>query len=154
MTKFYGLGRLRVGWVVADRDTARRLLYAKWAVSGHDSDYSLWIATQVLRQRRRFVQRARRIHAKNAKLMRRFIEETKAVSAELGAAPFCLVHYKKGPGSVALGKAVLEKTGVLVAPGDFFGAPKAFRLCFTCEEETLRLGLEKLSSFLNRMSRD
>ena len=151
MTKFYGLGRLRVGWVLADRNVIRRLLFAKWAVSGHDSEYSLWIATQVLRKRQRFVNRARGIVARNIKLVRKFLAETEGVSAELGATPFCLVHYERGPGSLALAKTLLEKTGALVAPGDFFGAPKAFRLCYTAEEKTLESGLNELSSFMNRL---
>jgi aspartate/methionine/tyrosine aminotransferase len=150
MTKFYGLGRLRVGWILADKKNALQLLYAKWAVSGHDSEYSLWIAQQVLRRRARFVERARRIHSTNVKLVRRFLDETKGVSAELGVAPFCLVHYRQRLGSVPLARTVFRKTGVLIAPGDFFGAPKAFRLCFTSDEETLRNGLEALSDFLGR----
>ncbi len=149
MTKFYGLGRLRVGWVMADRGTARKLLYGKWAVSGHDSEYSLWIATQVLRRRQRFVQRARTIRSRNLGLVRRFIEETQGVSVEIGAAPFCLVRYRKGPGSLAFANALLKKTGVLVSPGEFFGAQRAFRLCFTAEEEVLRAGLEELSGFIS-----
>jgi aspartate/methionine/tyrosine aminotransferase len=152
MTKFFGLGRLRVGWILADREKARSLLYAKWAVSGHDSSYSLWIATQVLRQRSKFVERARQIHSRNLKLVRRFLEQTEGVSAELGVAPFCLIHYRGKPGSVALAREVLAETGVLVSPGDFFGAPGALRLCFTADEGTLRRGLANLSKFFNRRS--
>jgi hypothetical protein len=152
MTKFYGLGRLRVGWVMADKKTTRKLRYAKWAISGHDSEYSLWIAKQALRKRRRFVERARDIVSRDVNLFHRFMEETHGVSAELGAAPFCLVHYKGGPGSVALAGALLKETGVLVGPGDFFGAPRAFRLCFTAEERTLKSGLDELSGFLNGLS--
>jgi aspartate/methionine/tyrosine aminotransferase len=48
---------------------------------------------------------------------------------------------------------LLKETGVLVSPGDFFGASSAFRLCFTSEdEEALREGLRELSSFLRRQS--
>ena len=150
MTKFYGLGRLRVGWILADRQEARQLLYAKWAVSGHDSEYSLWIATQVLRKRQRFVERARRIRSTNARLVRKFLGDTGGVSANLGVTPFCLVHYSKGPSSLQLARAILSKTGVLIAPGDFFSAPKAFRLCFTADKQTLRHGLEALSEFFGR----
>ena len=150
MTKLYGLGRLRVGWILADKKSARQLLYAKWAVSGHDSEYSLWIAAQVLRRRHKFVERARHIRSANARLVRKFLRDTDGVSAELGAAPFCLVHYSKGPSSLQLAKAILSKTGVLIGPGDFFGAPRAFRLCFTSDEETLRQGLEALSDFFAR----
>ena len=152
MTKFYGLGRLRVGWILADEQKARKLLYAKWAVSGHDSEYSLWIATQVLRKRTRFVERARRIQSANMKLVRKFLKDTDGISAEPGVAPFCLVHYKRGPAPVPLARRLLESKGVLVAPGDFFGVPRAFRLCFTTDERTLRLGLEALSDFFNGTS--
>jgi aspartate/methionine/tyrosine aminotransferase len=150
MTKFYGLGRLRVGWILADKKKARKLLYAKWAVSGHDSEYSLWIATQVLRKRTRFVERARRIHSANIRLVREFLDGMDGISAELGVAPFCLVHYMKGLDSISLARIIFEKTGALVAPGDFFGAPGAFRLCFTADERTLREGLNALSDFLKR----
>lgn len=149
MTKFYGLGRLRVGWIIAEKDAARRLSYGKWAISGHNSEYSLWIATQVLRNRQRFVARARSVCSKNVKVVRSFLEETKGVSTQFGETPFCLVHYNKERDSVSLAKALLRKRGVLVAPGDFFGARKAFRLCFTSEEETLRAGLGELSRFFN-----
>jgi aspartate/methionine/tyrosine aminotransferase len=152
MTKFFGLGRFRVGWMLSDEQRARQLLYAKWAVSGHDSAYSLWIATQVLRNRSKFVERARRICSRNAKLVRRFLEQTKGVTAELGVAPFCLVHYRGKPDSVSLARRVLGRTGVLVAPGDFFGAPGAFRLCFTADEGALRAGLGVLSEFFNERS--
>ena len=148
MTKFYGLGRLRVGWAVADKETSRRLLYAKWAVSGHDSEYSLWVATQVLRNRKLFVDRARRLISTNRRLVHRFLVENDGVSAEIGATPFCLVRYKKGPNSLALARRLFAKTGVLVSPGDFFGAPRSFRLCFTTEEEVLEAGLHELSRFL------
>jgi len=152
MTKFFGLGRFRVGWTLSEKHKARQLLYAKWAVSGHDSAYSLWIATQVLRNRPKFVERARQICTRNARLVRRFLEQTKGVSAEIGVAPFCLVHYEGRSNSVALARRVLDRTGVLVAPGDFFGAPGAFRLCFTTGEGTLRPGLAALSEFFQRSS--
>ena len=152
MTKFFGLGRFRVGWMLSDEHKARRLLYAKWAVSGHDSAYSLWIATQVLRSRSRFVEQARRTYSRNVKLVRGFLEQTKGVSAELGAAPFCLVHCKGKPNSVSLAHKVLQRTGVLIAPGDFFGAPGAFRLCFTADEGTLKAGLAALSEFFDKRS--
>lgn len=149
MTKFYGLGRFRVGWILADERQARHLHYGKWAVSGHDSSYSLWIATQVLKKRTTFAKRAHEIHSKNVEHVRRFLRDTDGVSAELGVGPFCMVSYKKGPGSVALAKSLLEKVGVLVSPGDFFGAPRTFRLCFTGEEENLQAGLAALSGYFN-----
>jgi histidinol-phosphate aminotransferase len=154
MTKFYGLGRLRVGWILASKRMAQRLLKAKWLTSGHNSEYSLWIAAQVLRKRQEFVKRARRVYSENVELVREFIETTPSVSIRgLGPAPFCLVEYEKGPNSVSLGKKLLQNTGVLIAPGDFFGVRKSFRLCFTTDKKTLEAGLHRLSGFLRAQSR-
>ena len=149
MTKFYGLGRLRVGWMIADRKKADLLLRAKKLVSGHNSEYSLWIARQVLRKRTAFVARARRIYSDNSALVANFAEEVRAVAGtRIGGAPFCLVRYGKGPGAITFCTSLLRKTGVLVSPGDFFGAPKAFRLCFTGGSTDLRQGLDALAGFL------
>lgn len=151
MTKFYGLGRLRVGWILADKRTARRLRNAERLVSGHNPDYSLWLARQALGKRARFAKRALKIYKENRALVAKFAEEVDDVAeTRLGAAPFCLVSYKKGPDSTSFGRELLRKTGVLVSPGDYFGAPKAFRLCFTCDRAVLRQGLDLLAEYLKR----
>lgn len=154
MTKFYGLGRLRVGWILADRQRAHQLWNAERLVSGHNSEYSLWVARQVLRRRNRFVKRAREIYATNLVLMKKFVEETREVAeTRLGGAPFCLAKYRKGPDSVTFGRKLLRETGVLISPGDFFGAPKSFRLCFTCDHAILRQGLDTLAANLKVAAR-
>jgi aspartate/methionine/tyrosine aminotransferase len=149
MTKFYGLGRLRVGWMIADARTAKALRKGKKLVSGHDAEYSLWLARQVLERRAPFVERARLTYTENAALVRKFARRGLGVSAVLPeAAPFCLFRYKGGQRSVAFAKALLERRGVLVGPGDFFGAPSSFRLCFTSPKDVLEAGLEELAAFL------
>jgi aspartate/methionine/tyrosine aminotransferase len=149
MTKFYGLGRLRVGWMLADKRTAHELLKAERLVTGHIPEYSLWIARQVLNNRERFVERARGIYDENLALVAKFAREIEGVAeTRLGGAPFCLVKYERGPDSVSFGRKLLKKTGVLVSPGEFFGAPKAFRLCFTCNKAVLRQGLGSLAEYL------
>ena len=141
-----------MGWILAEKRKARELLKGKWLTSGHNSEYSLWIARQVLRMRSRFVERARKIYSENIGLVRQFIDDTPTVSVRrFGAAPFCLVEYRKGPGSVSLGRRILENTGVIIAPGDFFAAPRAFRLCFTPDRKVLQPGLRRLSNFLNTL---
>ncbi len=148
MTKFYGLGRLRVGWMIADPGTARLLRSGKRLVSGHDVEYGLWLAKQVLDSRGAFVERARKIYAENLATLRRF-ERMGAASARLpDAAPFCLFRYGGGRDSVSFAKDLLQRRGVLVGPGDFFGSPKSFRLCFTSARDELAAGLEELSAYL------
>ena len=149
MTKFYGLGRLRVGWMIADAKRAGLLRRGKKLLSGHDSEYSLWLARQVLEKRGPFVERARRTYEENLAAVRRFARRGLGVSAELsGAAPFRLFRYEGGPNSVSFAKALLAHRSVLVGPGDFFGAPRSFRLCFTSPRDELEAGLEELAAFL------
>ena len=149
MTKFYGLGRLRLGWILADKQKTRKLWEAERLVTGHNPEYSLWIARQVLKNRNLFVERARKIYEENLVLMTKFVDEAgELVETRLGRAPFCLVKYKKGPGSITFAKKLLRKTGILVSPGDFFGAPRAFRLCFTCDRTVLGEGLRLLADYL------
>ena len=149
MTKFYGLGRLRVGWMLADKQTAHRLRNAERLTSGHIPEYSLWLSRQVLKRRAGFVARARKIYNENLALVAKFAKETEHVTkTRLGGAPFCLVKYRKGPESIAFSRKLLQREGVLVSPGDFFGAPKAFRLCFTCDRTSLRRGLHLLAHYM------
>ena len=149
MTKFYGLGWLRVGWMLAGRRNAELLQRGRRLISGHNSEYSLWIAKQVLARRDAFFKRARTIHSGNLELVTEFASSVKgAVVVPSEAAPFCLVRYAKGPDSVTFAERLLKERGVLVSPGDYFGAPRAFRLCFTSDSDDLAEGLKRLSGFL------
>lgn len=149
MTKFYGLGWLRVGWMLANKKNAELLQKGRRLISGHNSEYSLWIAKQVLARRDAFVRRARMIHAGNIELVREFASSVKgAVVVPSEAAPFCLVRYSKKSDSVTFAENLLREQGVLVSPGDYFGVPRAFRLCFTSDRGDLSEGLKRLSEFL------
>ena len=153
LTKFYGLAWLRVGWMLANRSNAELLRKGRQLVTGHNSEYSLWLARQVLARRNKFVDRARRIHSENLALVRKFAKSARGVRLALPeAAPFCLVHYSEGPDSVTFARRLLREKGVLVSPGDYFGAPRAFRLCFTSGRAELSEGLDRLSAFLDSSS--
>lgn len=151
MTKFYGLGRLRAGWLFASPERALQLRRAKRLVTGHNAEYSLWLARQAVLHRKLFVDRAKSVYVNNRGIVRDFVRKTPSLSwSNPDAAPFCLMKYENGPDSVTLARLALKRSGVAVAPGDYFGAPKAFRLCFTGESDKLRRGLERLSEFLGK----
>jgi hypothetical protein len=40
---------------------------------------------------------------------------------------------------------------VLIGPGDYFGVPASFRLCFTQEPEAFARSLEALGNFLSSL---
>jgi len=149
MSKFYGLGRLRVGWIISDYETVTILERAKRLVSGENSGFSLWLSAQILEKRSRFAERAKKVFKENRALVEEFVERTRGIEwSDPDAAPFALISYNLPIDSVTLCNEVLEQTGVLLAPGEFFGADHAFRLCFTMENSVLEKGLNKLESFI------
>jgi histidinol-phosphate aminotransferase len=148
MTKFYGLGGFRTGWFIADEEKILRLARTKRLISGENPAYSLWIAHQALENRWRFFANARRRVEENRKLVEEFVESTPKIEwSGPDAAPFCLVKYSGDVDSVTLCTRAAE-AGILIAPSEFFGSQKGFRLCFTSERNALQSGLRALASFL------
>ncbi|MEM0271538.1 MAG: pyridoxal phosphate-dependent aminotransferase [Thermoprotei archaeon] len=155
LTKFYGLGGFRVGWIIAGEDKIHELAGLKPFITGEDAAYSLWIGAQAIRNRSRFVLRAKRIVERNRKIVEEFVESTRGIEwSNPDAAPFSLISYNGGVASEQLCLRALKEYGVLIAPAEFFGTGKGFRLCFThTNQEELVEGLKSLSTFLGEALR-
>ncbi len=155
LTKFYGLGGFRVGWITASEDKIEKLAKLKPFVTGENAAYSLWVGAQAIRNRSRFVLRAKRIVERNKKIVEEFVESTPRIGwSNPDAAPFCLITYNDGVSSEKLCLEALRERGVLIAPAEFFGSERGFRLCFThTDEEALVEGLKSLSVFLGEALR-
>jgi len=155
LTKFYGLGGFRVGWITASEDKIEDLARLKPFITGEDAAYSLWVGAQAIRNRSRFVSRAKRIVERNKRIVEEFVESTPRIGwSNPDAAPFCLITYYDGVSSEKLCLEALREQSVLIAPAEFFGAERGFRLCFThTDEEALVEGLKSLSVFLGEALR-
>jgi len=155
LTKFYGLGGMRVGWIVAGEDDVQRLAGLKAYTTGESPTYSLWVGAQTLKNRSKFVQRAKEIVGRNRKIVEEFVESTPMIDwSKPDAAPFCLIEYSGEVHPEKLCSEALSEAGVLIAPATFFGGERGFRLCFThTEEEPLVEALEALSKFLGERLR-
>ncbi|MEM3670646.1 MAG: pyridoxal phosphate-dependent aminotransferase [Thermoprotei archaeon] len=150
MTKFYGLSQIRIGWLVASYEIAVKLSEIKKLISNQNPLYSTWIALQALRNRDRFETRNKMIVGRNLRLVREFAEDNSSLEwVEPDGPPFAFFTYRKEISSLKLCTKAAEEAGVLIAPAEFFGSEKGFRLCFsTDEEEHLSHGLNVLSGFL------
>ncbi|EQD80653.1 aminotransferase class I and II, partial [mine drainage metagenome] len=60
MTKFYGAGFLRLGWIFADKTIAKRIYELKMLTSGSLPIHSMWIGNQILQHRDLFVKNVKR----------------------------------------------------------------------------------------------
>lgn len=150
MSKFYGVGDIRIGWVLADPGIVRRLRQLKTWITSVNSHFSEYVAKQVLENHKWFVERARRFQEQNFELVRRFMRSCRSLKwVEPEASLFCFPKILSGEQSVEFCRRIVEQTGVLLDPGVYFDKEGYFRLCFTMNAQTVGNGLDALQGALN-----
>ena len=141
---------LRVGWIV-ERDRARLRQYAQargyFTISNTPLGEALGVVA--LRHRETILARTREVAAGNLELLERFFAEH---SDRLGwvrpaGGMTAFPWLREGGDARAFCRSLAER-GVLLVPGDCFGAPEHFRLGFGVAERGFAEGLERLGDFL------
>jgi len=129
LTKVYGLGETRVGWMIADPSLLHR--------ASRVNDFSVvngpYIAERIgalaLARRTRLLARTRSILRRNRPLLARFLRQTpslEAVSPDGGLIIFPRVRNVRD--TAAFAERALTEHGVCVVPGEFFGAAGHIRI--------------------------
>ena len=154
MTKFYGLGDLRVGWLFAEKRIMEKIVALNKWVSIEIARLSYMIAIQALEKKKLFDERTRKITKENIALGREFIHNNSDLLEwiEPDGAPFGFPRVKMATSSVELCKRLIDEFGILVSPGEFFEQPGHFRLCLTRTTENTKLALDSLTSALQTIS--
>lgn len=141
LTKFWGFGSLRIGWLIADEQFARRAR----EVSVHLADVagpSRELARRALGASEELNERSSRRCRLNHDLLRSFVEERDDLSGRVPAgSPFAFLTHERSDGD-ALAEAAWERD-LLVIPGRFFEAPESVRVSLgrspTRSEEALEV---------------
>src|SRR5437762_1369970 len=126
LTKAYGLGGLRCGWILAEPELAQRMWKVKDLIdpgSPHPAELLSVIAFNNLD---RIGERARSLLAKNRELVREFLngcDELECVWPEFGTCIF--PHLKRGDAERFV-NVLHERYETDVVPGKFFGMPDHF----------------------------
>ena len=151
LTKTFGLGQLRCGWVVADKNRypqfaedwirfesiGSKILEALSLLAFEQIDGLLAESCEHLRRNRELVVAG--------------TEELRASGLIAGEIPSsgCLSFFRwnKKPGFEELGPRLRDEFGILVSPGAFFGerCEQFFRVGFGGSAETVREGLARLT---------
>ena len=149
LTKSYGLGPDRIGWVVGPKAVASRADDALTATTGHWPRSYLRSALAGFARTASLADRARGILAGKR-------ERVAAWTARHGlswSAPsdslFGLVRMPGRGDLTAIIEAGVRDQEVLVAPGQFFGVPDAFRLAWGLPADALEEGLDRLARVLS-----
>ena len=149
LTKAFGLSGLRCGWILAQRDLAKRMwllndLFAATAV--HAGERLSMVAIQQLEG---IGERAKQLLDRNRQILNDFLdtrEDLEVVRPEFGTVMFPRVRHGT---SERLCDLLREKYETSVVPGIFFEMPAHFRIGIAGDTEVLKAGLERLEQALN-----
>jgi len=140
-TKFFGLGGIRVGWIVAPTDMLDwvRQMFAHLPVNGHPSTY---LARRILHHSSRFERNSRELLARNHELLASFADRDDVVGFLSPGNSFAFLGHERADGDAIVSGALAEET--LVVPGRFFDVDDRVRICVGTPTDEVRQGLNAL----------
>jgi hypothetical protein len=153
LTKAYGLGGLRCGWVLAEPALAGRMWRLNdlfGVVAPHAADR---ISTVAVRHLDRLEQRARALLDRNRSLLHGFLASRQDIeAAHLDYGTTCFPRLLEGDAE-AFCRLARERFETSVVPGSFFEAPEHFRIGIGGPTDEFSEALERLGDALNAWSR-
>jgi aspartate/methionine/tyrosine aminotransferase len=152
LTKAFGLGGLRLGWVVAAPDVLARIKAIKDYASVCPSRVSEEIAMWALHRKKGFLARAKRICDANREVVRAWLARNPEVACVLpDHGNLC---FPRPPlDADRLADLLKERYQVTIAPGRFFGMAEHFRLGYGGKREDLEKGLQRVDLAMQAMRR-
>lgn len=152
LTKVYGLGDLRIGWIIGPPDlleTAREVnefVVVNLPVVSMEIALSAWDGLPAR------AERARELAHVNGRIVAQWIRrrgDLRWTPPDAGITSFVDVPALEGRDDVAWCEEVMETAGVGLVPGSMFGLPGSVRLSFGIPTEILREGLARLEPALD-----
>lgn len=148
VSKFYGAGGLKIGWVRAAPPVLARVRSVLEYLSGTPAGPSERIAQVLLRRREETVTRNRRLIAEGRQIAREWAEKAAIPWQEpAGHLAFPAV----GKDSVRLADLLLSKYKTFIAPAESFGLHGHFRLNVGKPADTLAEGLARVSKAMQEL---
>ena len=147
LTKRWGLGWARAGWLLASPEIAARAKVAIRHSVGHPGTAHTALGLAALRNLPALTERADQILNGGADAVAAFVDARERLSwTRPPSGPFGFVRVEGAEDLRPAIDRLCEEHGVIVAPGSFFGAPGSFRIGWTCAKDALEYGLEKLDA--------
>ena len=148
LTKCYGLGSQRIGWLLGPADIVARADDATTASCGMLPLVHAHLALHAFARVVTLADRARALLAGKRARVARWVEAEGLAWSTPTEGLFGLVTVPgAGDLTAAIERAACERE-VLVAAGSFFGVPDGFRLAWSASNETLDEGLGRLAEAL------
>jgi aspartate/methionine/tyrosine aminotransferase len=148
LTKCYGLGPLRVGWLLGAAEVARRAEDAVVATAGMLPLPHAHMALHAFSRLQHLAARSKSILAGKHSVVEAWARARGFGFSVPREGPFGLVTVPGAGDLTPTVEAALREHGVLVTPGAFFGLPGSLRVAWTAPAEALAAGLDRLASAL------
>ncbi|HEV7798994.1 MAG TPA: pyridoxal phosphate-dependent aminotransferase [Pyrinomonadaceae bacterium] len=151
LTKAFGLGGLRCGWIIAELELAKRIwllndLFAATPVHAGER-----LSVVALKQLPAIARRAQTRLDKHRQMLNQFLDgrdDLEAVRPAFGSIMFPRVKHRT---TERLCDLLREKYETSVVPGSFFEMPAHFRIGMGGDSETFVAGLDRLGSALDEL---
>jgi len=157
LTKIYGLGVLRCGWIVGAMDVVERLRQLNGRIEFGISTLSHAIAAHVLADSSPFDRHSRGYVAQCRPRFQAWFDTMVAEGLMAGVLPeegcICFPSLPGIADTRAFSEWLIVRSGVIVAPGEYFGAPGHVRIGFCQEDDKLDAGLRGLEEGLRAYAR-
>lgn len=154
LTKSHGLSTLRCGWIVAEPDKMRRIRALAEEIDFGVSNLAHAVAALVLEQPAAFDDYRTQIMKRARPIMESYHTHWRAKGLVTGDLPrFGCIAFPRlldiGD-SIAFSEWLAERCGVIVAPGEYFGAAGHIRIGFARAPGDVDYGLQALTDGLLR----
>jgi aspartate/methionine/tyrosine aminotransferase len=149
LTKVFGLGGLRCGWILAPPELAKRMRRIIDYINVAGVFIGEKISAQIFDQIDSIREKNKETLKKNMSMIANFIKEEDKLSwVEPAGGVVCFPRVEAGLSGDELASILLEKYETSVVPGSFFEAPQHFRIGFGVSPDTLTRGLENIKKVL------
>lgn len=153
MSKVFSLAGVRLGWIAThDKDALKQF----WS----HRDYNLIscgmmdeaIAALALASKNQILERNKKIIRENLDILDHWIQKEPRLSyVKPQAGTTALVYYEFPIDSYTLCRRMYDSCGTFVTPGDCFDEPRSMRIGYAADRDTLKKGLQAMSTFLDSL---
>jgi dipeptidase len=153
MSKVFSLAGVRLGWIAThDKDALKQF----WS----HRDYDLIscgmmdeaIAALALASKNQILERNKKIIRENLDILDHWIQKEPRLSyVKPKAGTTALVYYDFPIDPYTLCRRMYDSCGTFVTPGDCFDEPRSMRIGYAADRDTLKKGLQAMSTFLGSL---
>jgi aspartate/methionine/tyrosine aminotransferase len=148
LTKAYGLGGLRCGWILAEPDLARRMWHIKDLIDPGAPQPAEQLSVVAFRRLDEIAARARTFIDANRALFLDFLRSCSQLEVAMPEYGTCVFPRMKSGDSDRLFELLHDRYDTDVVPGRFFEMLDHFRIGIGVESSVLKEGLERLQKAL------